>query len=70
MSVQVRYFGTGKRYKLKILPQCGNKVKTKTQKVLRANSYLCRSFRGKTGRGAFLLIGLIYQRITLTNGCG
>ena len=32
-------------------------VKTKSQKVLGANSYLCRSYRGKTGRlsgrGAF-----------------
>ena len=25
------------------------RVKTKSQKVLRANSYVCRSFRGKTG---------------------
>ena len=29
-------------------------VKTKSQKVLGANSYVCRSYRGKTGRGTFL----------------
>ena len=29
-------------------------VKTKSQKVLVANSYVCISYRGKTGRGAFL----------------
>ena len=30
------------------------RVKTKSQKVLGANSYVCRSCWGKTGRGAFL----------------
>ena len=29
-------------------------VKTKSQKVLETKSYVCRSYRGKTGRGAFL----------------
>ena len=37
-----------------ILHQCGKTVKTKTQKVLGANSYVCRSYRGKTGKGTFL----------------
>ena len=41
------------RYKLEILQQCGKKVKTKSQEVLGANSYVCRSYRGKTGRGPF-----------------
>ena len=31
--------------------QCGKRVKTKSQKVFAANSYICRSYRGKTGRG-------------------
>ena len=29
------------------LHQCGQKGKTKSQKVLRANSYICRSYREK-----------------------
>ena len=33
------------------LHQCDKKVKTKSQKVLRANSYICISYRGKIGRG-------------------
>ena len=40
--------------KLKILHQSVKKVKTKSQKVLGANSYVCRTYRGKTGMGAFL----------------
>ena len=47
--VQVQKFGTGTRYKLEISHQCGNWVKTKSQKVLGVNSYVCRSYRGKTG---------------------
>ena len=42
---------TGNKYKLKILQECGKRVKTKSQKVLGANSYVCRSYRGKTGMG-------------------
>ena len=49
--VQVRYFRTDTRYKIEILHQCGKRVKTKSQKVLGPNSYVCRSHRGKTGRG-------------------
>ena len=30
--------------------------KTKSQKLLGANSYVCRSYRGKTDREAFLLL--------------
>ena len=51
--VQAQQFGTGTRYVLGILHQCGKKVKTKSQKVLGANSYVCRSYTGKTGRGPF-----------------
>ena len=40
-------------YGLKILRHCGKRVKTKSQKVLEANSYVCRSYRGKTGWGPF-----------------
>ena len=46
--VQVQEFG-----KLEILHQCGKRVKTKSQKVLVANSYICRCYREKTGRGRF-----------------
>ena len=37
------------RYGLEMLHQCGKKVKTKSQIVVWANSYVCRSYRGKTG---------------------
>ena len=50
-EVQVQEFGTGTRYKLEILRQCGTRVRTKSQKVLGSNSYVCRSYRGKTGTG-------------------
>ena len=41
-------------YKLEILQQPGKRVRTKSQKVLWANFYICRSYRGKTGRVVFL----------------
>ena len=31
--------------------QLGKRIKTESQQVLGANSYVCRSYRGKTGRG-------------------
>ena len=34
----------------KILHKCGKRVITKSQKMLRANSYVCRNYRGKAGR--------------------
>ena len=49
-SGQVRTFGTGTMYSLDILRQCDKRLKTKIQTVLGANSYICRSYRGKTGR--------------------
>ena len=61
--VQVQWFGTGARYGLEILRQCGKMVKTKSQKVLSPNSYVCRGWRGKSGRGHFCppsWIGLIW----------
>ena len=42
------------RYKLEILHQSVKRIKTKSQNVLEVNSYVCRSYRGKTGTGAFL----------------
>ena len=38
------------RYKLEILDQSVKKIKTKSQKVWGGNSYVYRSYRGKTGR--------------------
>ena len=49
--VQVEYFETSSSDGPKILHRRGNKVKIKRQKVLEVNSYLWRSYRGKTGRG-------------------
>ena len=43
--VQVQLFGTGSRYDLKILYQCGKRVETKV-KVFGAISYVCRNYRG------------------------
>ena len=51
--VQGQLFETGTRYGLKVLRQCGKRVKNKSQKVLGVNSYVCRSYRGKTGGGLF-----------------
>ena len=48
--VQVQQFETGTRYGLKILHQCGKRVKTKSQKVLGTNSNVSKSYRGETGR--------------------
>ena len=39
-----------KRVKTKILHQCSKRVKTKSQEILSVIFYVCRSFRGKTGR--------------------
>ena len=49
-------FGTGNRYGLEILLQFCRSVKIKSQKVLGTDSYVCRSYKGKTGMGAFLAI--------------
>ena len=49
--VQFQQFGTGTRYKLEILHQCGTRVKTKSHKDFEANSNVCGSYMGKTGRG-------------------
>ena len=37
-------------YGLEILQQRGKRVKSKSQTVLGASSYVCRSYRGKTSR--------------------
>ena len=42
-------FEAGTMYGLEILHECGEIVKTKIQKVLGPNPYVCRGFRGKTG---------------------
>ena len=55
LFVQVRKFGTDNRYRLKILHQCGKRVKTKSQKVFGANFYVFRSYSGKTDRVKGLL---------------
>ena len=41
--------GLALRCTLEILHQSVKRVKTKSRKVLGANSYVCRSYRGKTG---------------------
>ena len=51
--VEGQQFGTGTWHELEILHQYGKKAKTKSQKVLAAIFYVCRSSRGKTDRGPF-----------------
>ena len=46
LSFQVQQFGTGTRYGLEIVHQFAKRVKTKSQKISGANSYVCRSYRG------------------------
>ena len=45
---------TGNRCGLEISLHCVKRVKTISQRILEASSYVCRSFRKKTGSGAFL----------------
>ena len=69
LLVQVQQFRTGTRYALKLLHGCGKKVKTRSQKVLGANSYIGRSYREKAGRGSCTFsvsIFLIEIQIALT----
>ena len=47
--IQVQEFGSGIRYGFEILYQCGKRVKTKSQKVLGSNFYVCRRYIEKTG---------------------
>ena len=61
--VQVQSFETGTRYELEIFCYCGKRVKTKSQKVLGAKSYVCRSYRGKTGRGGAFSPPRILNRV-------
>ena len=52
---EVHSFGTGSGYVLEILHQCGERVKIKSQKVLWAKSYACKSYKKKIGQRVFLL---------------
>ena len=49
--VQIQYFLSGTRYDLKIPRKCGKWVYTKIQNVFGANFHVCRSHKGKPGRG-------------------
>ena len=68
--VQVQWLGTGTSYS-EILHQSVKRFKTKSQKVLGAHSYVCRSYRGRTGRETFLppilnRVNIIILRIIIT----
>ena len=45
-------------FPMQTLHHCAKRAKIKSQKVLGANSYVCRSYGGKTGRGTFLALPL------------
>ena len=51
--VQVQQFGNSTRYEIlnEILRRYDKRIETKSQKVLGDKSYVCVSYRGKTGRG-------------------
>ena len=51
--LSIRKFETGASYDFEISQKCSKRVKTKIQKVSRANSYVSRSFVGKNSRGTF-----------------
>ena len=51
--VQVQWLRCSTRYGLETLLQCAKRVETKNQKVLRAESCICRGYRGKTGTETF-----------------
>ena len=48
---------------MQILHQCGKRVKTKSQNVLWATSYVCRNYMGKTGGGGCFLLPPILNRV-------
>ena len=51
-------------YAIENLHKRGTGVENKSQKDLEANSYVCRSYNGKTGRGRFApLLPQILDRI-------
>ena len=49
--VLVQWLGTDIMYGLEILHKWEKRVENKNQKVFGANSYACRSCKGKTGWG-------------------
>ena len=51
--VEVQQFGTGTRYKREILHLFDKRVKNKSPKILRTNSYVYGRYRKKTGRERF-----------------
>ena len=55
-------------YELEIVHESDKRVKTKSQKDLEANSYVCESFRRQTGRGGDgdFLAHPILNRVKLT----
>ena len=50
LLIQVQQFGSGTRHDFEVLRLGGKRVKTKSHKVLGANSNVCKSYTGKTGR--------------------
>ena len=57
VPVKVQQFEAGTRYGLEILHQCGKRVKTKSQEVFGANSYVCIFFTFVEGTGEKLVRG-------------
>ena len=47
--------------RLEILDQCGKRVKTKSHRVSGVNPYVCRSYRGKTGRVKLIGLNFIFK---------
>ena len=47
------------------LHKCGKKLETKSQNLSGANSWVCRGYRGKTGRGSLLTPPILNRIKTL-----
>ena len=58
---RVQYFRTGTRfeYGLENLDQCDKRVKTESQKVLRNDFYIWKSYSGKTGSEVLFCLPLL-----------
>ena len=70
LLVELQWFVAGTMYGLVILCQCRKRVKFKSQKVFVANPYVCRSYRGSTGRGEGLFASFpILNRVNIYSRC-
>ena len=56
----------GTRYGLEILHQCDKRIKTKSKRAVGANSYICRSYRGKLNRVITSVMSIYWLTLTIS----